>query len=94
MGGGFRQGARQGGSRSGDSGAESGSGQARSDRSQAKATSSQIEFLKTLASEWRGEEGVSRLESRIGKPLDELAREEADSWIEKLTPSERNETSA
>jgi len=53
-----------------------------------KARKSQIDLLRTLAEELRGENGVARLESRIGKPLDELSRTEADEWIDRLTPAE------
>src|SRR5919107_3458070 len=42
-----------------------------------KARKSQIDLLRTLAEELRGENGVARLESRIGKPLEELSRGEA-----------------
>ncbi|MBA2442059.1 MAG: hypothetical protein H0V53_06590 [Rubrobacter sp.] len=54
----------------------------------AKARNSQVELLRTLAEELRGENGVQRLEGRIGKTLSELSRAEADEWIDKLTPSE------
>jgi hypothetical protein len=53
-----------------------------------KARKSQIDLLKTLAEELRGENGVARLEGRIGKPLSELTRAEADEWIDRLTPAE------
>jgi hypothetical protein len=56
-----------------------------------KARKSQIDLLRTLAEELRGENGVARLESRIGKPLDELSRGEADEWIVRLTPAEGRE---
>jgi hypothetical protein len=56
-----------------------------------KARKSQIDLLKTLAEELRGENGVARLESRIGKPLSELSRAEADEWIDRLTPAEGRE---
>ena len=56
-----------------------------------KARKSQIDLLKTLAEELRGENGVARLESRIGKPLGELSRAEADEWIDRLTPAEGRE---
>ncbi len=56
-----------------------------------KARKSQIDLLKTLAEELRGENGVARLESRIGKPLSELSRTEADEWIDRLTPAEGRE---
>jgi hypothetical protein len=56
-----------------------------------KARKSQIDLLKTLAEELRGENGVARLESRIGKPLGELSRTEADEWIDRLTPAEGRE---
>ena len=56
-----------------------------------KARKSQIDLLKTLAEELRGENGVARLESRIGKPLSELSRADADEWIDRLTPAEGRE---
>ena len=58
--------------------------------SSAKARKSQVDLLKTLAVEWRGENGVERLESRIGKPLTDLTRTEADEWIDRLTPEDRD----
>ncbi|MDP8947248.1 MAG: hypothetical protein M3N09_03985 [Actinomycetota bacterium] len=54
-----------------------------------KARKSQVDLLKTLATEWRGENGVERLENRIGKPLSSLTRTEADDWIDRLTPEGR-----
>ena len=51
-----------------------------------KARKSQVDLLKTLAVERAGDGGVQRLENRIGKPVSELSREEADLWIDKLTP--------
>jgi hypothetical protein len=54
-----------------------------------KARKSQVDLLKTLATEWRGENGVERLENRIGKPLTDLTRTEADEWIDRLTPEGR-----
>jgi hypothetical protein len=56
-----------------------------------KARKSQIDLLRTLAEELRGENGVARLESRIGKPLGDLSRAEADEWIDRLTPAEGRE---
>ena len=56
-----------------------------------KARKSQIDLLRTLAEELRGENGVARLEGRIGKSLDELSRAEADEWIDRLTPAEGRE---
>lgn len=56
-----------------------------------KARKSQIDLLRTLAEELRGENGVVRLESRIGKQLAELSRAEADEWIDRLTPAEGRE---
>lgn len=58
------------------------------DRDQAKAPKSQIDFIKTLAQEWRGEQGVQRLEQRIGKPLSELTRAESEDWVDRLTPKD------
>jgi hypothetical protein len=54
-----------------------------------KARKSQVDLLKTLAVEWRGENGVERLENRIGKPRADLTRAEADEWIDRLTPEGR-----
>ena len=56
-----------------------------------KARKSQVDLLRTLAEELRGENGVVRLEGRIGKPLAELTRAEADEWIDRLTPAEGRE---
>ena len=56
-----------------------------------KARKSQVDLLKTLAVEWRGEDGIERLENHIGKKLGSLTRAEADDWIERLTPEERAE---
>lgn len=63
-------------------------GQSRERGGGSRAPKSQIDFIKTLAEEWRGEKGVERLESRIGKPLSELTRDEAEQWIDRLTPKE------
>ncbi|CAN5786073.1 hypothetical protein BH20ACT11_BH20ACT11_04330 [soil metagenome] len=68
-----------------DSAGDSGS-QTPGNRGQAKAPKSQIDFIKTLAEEWRGKQGVERLEQRIGKPLAELTRDESETWIDRLTP--------
>jgi hypothetical protein len=54
-----------------------------------RARKSQIDLLRTLAEELRGENGVQRLESRIGKSLDELTRDEADEWIDQLSEVEQ-----
>ena len=54
-----------------------------------KARKSQVDLLKTLAVEWRGENGVERLETRLGKPLADMTRAEADEWIDRLTPEGR-----
>jgi len=58
-------------------------------RAGAKARKSQVDLLRTLAVEWAGDGGVERLESRIGKPLTDLTRAEADEWIDRLTPEGR-----
>jgi hypothetical protein len=58
-------------------------------RGSQKARKSQVDLLKTLAIEWRGDNGVERLENRIGQPLAELTRAEADEWIDRLTPEGR-----
>ena len=54
-----------------------------------KARKSQVDLLKTLAVEGRGENGVERLENRLGKPLKDMTRAEADEWIDRLTPEGR-----
>lgn len=54
-----------------------------------KARKSQVDLLKTLAVELRGEHGVERLEERIGKPLTQLTRGEADLWVDRLTPDQK-----
>ncbi len=64
-------------------------GSSRKGGSSQKARKSQVDLLKTLATEWRGENGVERLENRIGKPLGSLTRAEADDWIDRLTPEGR-----
>ena len=61
----------------------------RGSRGSQKARKSQVDLLKTLAVEWRGENGVERLESRVGKPLTDLTRIEADDWIDRLTPEDQ-----
>jgi hypothetical protein len=58
-------------------------------RGAGKARKSQVDLLKTLAVEWRGENGVERLENRLGKPLKDMTRAEADEWIDRLTPEGR-----
>lgn len=58
-------------------------------RGSQKARKSQVDLLKTLAVEWRGDNGVERLENRIGKPLTDLTRAEADEWVDRLTPEGR-----
>lgn len=77
----------------GRSGAEGGdkTADAPESRSEAKAPKSQIDFIRTLAEEWRGEQGVERLEQRIGKPLSELTRAESEEWIDRLTPKDGSE---
>ncbi|WP_053058017.1 hypothetical protein [Rubrobacter aplysinae] len=70
-----------------EDGGDQSSGQTR-ERGGTKAPKSQIDLIRTLAEEWRGEKGVERLESRIGKPLSELTRDEAEQWIDRLTPKE------
>lgn len=60
-----------------------------SKRGSQKARKSQVDLLKTLAVEWRGDNGVERLENRIGQPLADLTRAEADEWIDRLTPEGR-----
>ena len=54
-----------------------------------KARKGQVDLLKRLAVEWRGENGVERVETRLGKPLTDMTRAEADEWIDRLTPEGR-----
>ena len=58
-------------------------------RAGSKARKSQVDLLRTLAVEWAGDGGVERLEGRVGKPLADLTRAEADEWIDRLTPEGR-----
>lgn len=61
---------------------------ARGGRSQ-KARKSQVDLLKTLLVEARGPDGVEKMEKHLGKPITDLTRQEADSWIDRLTPEDR-----
>ena len=70
-------------------GAPQGTNRRGRERASLKARKSQVDLLRTLAEELRGENGVARLESRIGKPLSELTKAEADEWIDRLTPEGR-----
>lgn len=54
-----------------------------------KARKSQVDLLRTLISEARGPDGIERMERHLGKPVTDLTREEADSWIDRLTPEDR-----
>jgi hypothetical protein len=54
-----------------------------------KASQSQVDLLKTLAVELRGEAGAGRLEATTGRPLPSPTRDEADSWIDRLAPKRR-----
>src|ERR687894_1064930 len=58
-------------------------------RAGGKARKSQVDLLRTLAVEWAGDCGDERLEGRVGKPLTDLTRAEADEWIDRLTPDGR-----
>jgi len=84
----IRSGAPQSSRAEDDGKAQSSEASSRRGSSQ-KARKSQVDLLKTLAVEWRGENGVERLENRVGKPLADLTRVEADEWIDKLTPEGR-----
>ena len=48
-------------------------------------------LFQIIAEEWRGEKGVERLESRIGKPIEQLTLAESEHWIDRLTPKEQSE---
>ena len=65
---------------------------ARGPRGSQKARKSQVDLLKTLAVEWRGDNGVERLEAHIGKQINQLSRIEADDWIDRLTPEDQQAT--
>lgn len=56
------------------------------EKNQLPATRNQADLLRALAVEWAGDGGVDRLEKRIGKPIPELDRAEADEWIQRLRP--------
>ena len=53
-----------------------------------KANKAQKDRIKDLAYHWKGEQGVPRLENRIGKSIDDLTVGEAEEWIERMTPKE------
>lgn len=59
--------------------------------SSGKARKSQVDLLKTLISEARGPDGLERMEKHLGKPVTDLTREEADFWIDRLTPAEERD---
>ena len=91
---GGRQNSTQGSSKSATAEQDTPNGQAEKPASSkrggaGKARKSQVDLLKTLAVEWRGENGVERLENRLGKPLQDMTRAEADEWIDRLTPEGR-----
>ncbi len=71
---------------SGDGDSQKEPGRGSQKRGSQKARKSQVDLLRTLAEELRGEIGVERLETKIGKPLSDLTRAEADEWIDRLTP--------
>lgn len=54
--------------------------------SEASAGKATLDLLRTLAEQWRGPEGVTRLESRLGKSLTTLTEDEARQWVDRLTP--------
>ncbi len=62
---------------------------AQSNTAARKARKGQVDLLKTLAVEIRGEDGIEKMEEHIGKRLSDLSSPEADGWIERLTPSEQ-----
>lgn len=55
-----------------------------------KAGKSQIDLLRTLAMELRGQDGIERMERHLGKRLSELTGSEADEWIDRLSPAREN----
>ncbi len=61
--------------------------EAPSNPSSTKARKSQVDLLKTLAVEMRGEDGVRKMEEHIGKTLSDLTHEDANAWIDKLSPA-------
>ncbi len=71
-----------------DSGRQEKSSVAKSGGSSRKAMKSQVDLLKTLLVEARGDDGVQKMEKHLGKSISELTRQEADKWIDKLTPED------
>lgn len=65
------------------------SGMGGNDRS-FKAGKSQTDLLRTLAMEFRGQDGIERMERHLGKRLSELTGAEADEWIDRLSPAREN----
>ena len=60
-------------------------------RGQKKAPQSQIDFIKTLAEEKFGPQGVTKIEQRIDKRITELTRDESEKLIDWLTPNDEGE---
>lgn len=54
-----------------------------------KAGKSQLDLLRTLAVELRGQGGIERMERHMGKRLSELTGAEADEWIDRLSPARK-----
>ena len=57
-------------------------------RAETRARRGQVDFLRVLAEEVRGADGVERLEARVGKNLADLTQAEADKWIDRLVPDD------
>jgi hypothetical protein len=85
-------GGEDGGEVVGQSGAEgdgrSGASQGRVKREESKgempATKKQLNYLEALISD-AVEDGISKFEEMVGKPIGELTREEASEWISRLS---------
>ena len=54
-----------------------------------KAHKDQLDLLRQIATDLRGEDGPKKLEARIGHPLDHLSATEAEEWIQRLTNGEK-----
>ncbi len=72
------------GSFEGDEGQKAARAQQEENRGGLPATRKQLNYLEALISDVV-EEGVGRFEEMVGKPVNELTREEASEWISRLS---------
>ncbi len=52
------------------------------------ASKGQVDLLKRLTTDLRGDDGVERFEQKLGKKVEELTTAEASEWIDRLSPKD------